>query len=164
MIEVVVAIMVLTIGLLSLAHVIAFALTVSNMGRTVTNNKQLIITALEQMENLRNTRQLNYEQIANVGDVDNSNSSFTFAGFPTGFQPVAKVAGADGIYGTSDDTVGAATQDICEGYSREIVITPLSPNLKEIKVTLDYPGPNGTRQKMTGTSYLNNDSRSSFKN
>jgi hypothetical protein len=96
--------------------------------------------------------------------VDNSGSSFTFAGFPTGFQPVAKVTGPDGIYGTTDDTIGASSADLCPGYSREIVITPLSPNLKEIKVTLEYPGPNGTRQRMSGTSYLNNDSRNSYTN
>src|SRR6266566_6811188 len=66
--EMVVAMLVLTVGLLGLAASIGYAVTVSNKGRNITNTKLLVVSCLEQMETLRNTQQLSFAQIANVGD------------------------------------------------------------------------------------------------
>src|SRR5213595_3319288 len=86
--EMVIAMLVLTVGLLGLAASIGYAVTVSNMGRNLTNTKLLVVSCLEQMETLRNTQELTFGQIANPSDVDNGGAPRTFAGFPTGFQPI----------------------------------------------------------------------------
>lgn len=157
--EMVVAMMVLTVGLLGLAAAIGYAVTVSNKGRNVTNSKLLVVSILEQMETLRNTNQLTFRQIANVGSVDNTGASTTFAGFPSAFQNVTTNPGADGIYGTADDDQTTAVP----GFTRQIQITSLNTNLKRIQVTLQYPDTNGQTQQLVAVSYLNNDDRTNFR-
>src|SRR5713226_8567659 len=99
--EMVVAMLILTVGLLGLAAAIGYAVTVSNKGRNLTNSKLLVVSVLEQMETLRNTQELTFGQIANVGQVDNTGAPNPFAGFPTGFQPLSINPGPDGIFGTA---------------------------------------------------------------
>lgn len=164
LLEMIVALIVMMIGLLSLAQVLGFALSVSNRGRGVTNAKLLVVSVLEQMENLRNTGQLTYGQIANPAQVDNTGGTFNFGGFPTGFHPVPKPSagpGTDGIYGTADDpSLGA---QVYEGFQRKIEIEPLGDNnLKKIVVTLKYTDAGGGERELTGTSYLNNDFRANI--
>ncbi|MGB9179743.1 MAG: prepilin-type N-terminal cleavage/methylation domain-containing protein [Pyrinomonadaceae bacterium] len=184
MIEMIAAMLILMIGLIALASAIGYALMASNRGRNVTNTKLLIVSVLEEIETLRNTKQLAFKQIANVGAVDNNNVRRSFGGFSTGFQPVAMnpttkqmnygpdgivgtpddqvTPGSNGIYGDSDDTTD--TSLTLSGYERQIVITTLPGNttLKKIEVTLRYPGRNGATETLTGTSYLNDDARSNF--
>lgn len=175
LIEMTVAMLIMLIGLLALAATIAFALTVSNKGRSVTNTKLLVVSILEQMETLRNTKQLTYGQISNAGHVDDTGATQTFAGFPNDFREVSVNPGPDGIFGTTDDLVDAGgdgtygTNDdfvnpllARAGYTRQIVITPLSDNLKKIQVTLQFPRPGGGVDSMVGISYLNNDAHSNF--
>lgn len=167
-VEMVVGMLILTVGLLALAASIGYAMVVSNIGRNATNTKLLVVSMLEQMETLRNTEQLTFGQIANQGAVDNTGAPRDFGGFPTGFQSMSINPGPDGIYGTSDDftdpTTGA-TQPAwgIPGLSREIVITNLSPNLKRIQVTIQYPDAGGKTRNLVGVSYLNNDARSNFR-
>jgi len=174
--EMVAALMVLTIGLLSLAASIGYAVTVSNKGRNITNTKLVAVSLLEQMETLRNTGQLTYGQIANVGAVDNSGATFNFAGFPSGYQLLSKNPGPDGIFGTTDDFINPGLDEVygtgddftdislaLGGFSREIVISNLSPNLKRIQVTLRYPDGSGQLRSLVAVSYLNNDTRAVFR-
>jgi type II secretory pathway pseudopilin PulG len=174
--EMVVAMLILTVGLLGLAASIGYAVTVSNKGRNLTNTKLLVVSLLEQMETLRNTEQLTFGQIANQGSVDNSASTKTFIGFPTAFQPLSINPGPDGIFGTSDDLISpgpdniyGTSDDIVDstwavpGYQRQISITNLSTNLKRIQVTVRYPDAGGQLHDLVGVSYLNNDTRSNFK-
>src|SRR6202022_3339363 len=100
--EMVVAMLILTIGLLGLAAAIGYAVTVSNKGRNLTNSKLLVVSLLEQMEPLRNTKKLTFGQIPNQGAVDNAGATRSFDGFPTDFQPVSLNPGPDGIFGTAD--------------------------------------------------------------
>lgn len=161
LLEMVIALVVMMIGLLSLAQVLGYALAVSNRGRGVTNAKLLVVSVLEQMENLRNTGQLTYGQIANPDDVDNEGGTFTFGGFQDDFHTVPRNPGTDGIYGTSDDPT--TPSQVYEGFERRIVIEPLGDdNLRKIVVTLRYKEPGGKEQELTGTSYLNNDFRSNI--
>ena len=176
LIEMVVAMLIMLIALLALAASIAFALAVSNKGRSVTNTKLLVVSVLEQMETLRNTKQLTYGQISNAGQVDNAGASDSFAGFPNDFRDVSVNPGPDGIFGTTDDFVDAGpdgtygTNDdfvnpslARPGYKRQILITPLSDNLKKIQVTLQMTKPNGAAvDPIVGISYLNNDAHSNF--
>src|ERR1700681_785898 len=103
--EMVVAMLVLTVGLLGLAASIGYAVTVSNRGRNLTNSKLLVVSLIEQMETLRNTEQLTFGQIANQGSVDNSGAIRNFIGFPTAFQSLSINPGPDGIFGTDDDLI-----------------------------------------------------------
>jgi hypothetical protein len=106
----VVAMLILTVGLLGLAASIGYAVTVSNKGRNLTNSKLLVVSLLEQMETLRNTEQLTFGQIANQGQVDNSGSTRIFTGFPTAFQSLSINPGPDGIFGTDDDLISPGRQ------------------------------------------------------
>jgi hypothetical protein len=160
MLEMIVAMVIMMVGLLSLAQVLGYALSVSNRGRGVTNTKLLVVSTLEQMENLRNTGQLTYGQIANVGNVDNTGASFNFAGFQTGFQPVSINPGPDGIFGTADDPSGSS--QVRAGFQQQIAITSLDTNLKKVEVTLQYTDAGGATRTLKGTSYLNNDARSNI--
>jgi prepilin-type N-terminal cleavage/methylation domain-containing protein len=156
--EMAVAMVLLLVGLLATASAISYALMASNRGRGITNTKLLVVSMLDQMETLRNTKQLTFGQIANVNDVDNTGATTTFAGFPTGAQPLSTDAGLDGIYGTADDVTTTATL----GYTRQIAITTLSSNIKKITVTVTYPGPAGDKQTLTASSYLNNDAQANY--
>jgi type II secretory pathway pseudopilin PulG len=175
MVEMVVALVILLIGLLGMIAAIGYSLMVTNSGRNVTNTKLLVVSILEQMETLRNTGQLTYGQIANQGQVDIKGAKYPFGGFPPDFKPVSVNPGPDGIYGTDDDLVDPGPDGIYgtdddftnpalarEGFTRQILITPLSPNLKQVSVTLNYPGLNGTMHKQLGISYLNNDARGNY--
>ena len=162
MLEMVVAMVIITIGLLGVASAISYALIASNRGRGVTNSKMLIVSVLEQMETLRNTHKLTFEEISNT-----QQPSSSFAGFPYAdgeFRPVSTVPGADGIFGTADDLrVGASTSDDLTlarpGVTRQIKITtfPSNPYLKKIEVTLRYSPTGGEIKELVGISYLQDD-------
>lgn len=174
LLELVVAATILTVGLLAVASAIGYAMIAGNHGRAITNTKLLVVSILEQMETLRNTGNLTFGQIANVGQVDNTGAARTFGGFPAGFQQISTNPGPDGIFGTADDLVDAGTDGIFGtaddfvnpnfaviGYTREIQITSLSSSLKKVTVTASYPV-NGTMKQLVAVCYLNDNSRSSF--
>ena len=171
LLEMVVAMTVLSFGLLAAASAIGYSLAVSNRGRGVSNAKMLVVSALEQMETLRNTGQLNFQEISNSQVVGSS-----FRGFPTDFRDVSTVPGPDGVFGTADDLSTAPGPDGTYGtgddikdftrarpnVKRQILITEINPLLKKIQVTLRY-GPNGGEQKdLIGISYLNDDAHSNY--
>lgn len=171
LLEMVVAMVILTVGLLGVASAIGYALMASNSGRAITNSKLLVVAALEQMETLRNSGQLNFDEISNVQQPNS-----TFAGFPTTFLPVSSVPGPDGIFGTGDDTsidagvdgVWGTADDIKDptlivpGATRQVVITSLSSTLKKIQVTLKYSASGGSAQELVGISYLNDDAHGNY--
>jgi hypothetical protein len=165
--EIAVATLILTVGLLALASSIGYAIAVSNKGRNLTNTKLVAVSMLEQMETLRNTGRLTFGQIANAGSVDNTGATRNFSGFPTGFQAVSINPGPDGIFGTSDDLKDSAgvvqPSWAMSGCSREIVITNLSDSLKRVQVTLQYQDAGGQTRNLVAVSYLNDDARSNFR-
>jgi len=166
--EMALATIILTVGLLALAASIGYAIAVSNKGRNLTNTKLVAVSMLEQMETLRNTGRLTFGQIANAGFVDNTGATRNFAGFPTGFQPVSINPGPDGIFGTTDDLVDPTNNQTqptwaLTGCSREIVITNLSSTLKRVQVTLQYQDSGGQTRNLVAVSYLNDDTRSNFR-
>lgn len=176
MIEMVVAMVILFGGLMAAASVLSYALAVSNRGRGVTNGKLLVISVLEQMENLRNTKQLTFAQIANTADVNNQGANYIFAGFPPTAQAISRNPGPDGIFGTGDDltspgpdgvynTIDDVRNDmslVVPGFSRTITITTLSSDIKKITVKLDYSTAGGRKETMQASSYLNNDPQANY--
>lgn len=175
LLEMLVAILIMTIALLGVASAISYALMASNRGRGVTNAKMLVVSILEQMETLRDTRALTFDEISN-GQVVGS----TFTGFPysaTDFRPVSTIPGRDGVFGTADDLISAGpdlvygtSDDFTDptlarpGVSRQILITPFTSNpyLKKITVTLRYPTSNGQFVTLVGVSYLNDDDHGAY--
>ena len=173
LIECVVAIFILTIGLVGTAAAITFALKYGSIGRNVTRGKFVVVAALEQIESLRNSQRLDFKQIANVGAVDNLNSPNQFAGFSNGIQQVSTEPGDDGVFGTADDLSIAPGADGIFGtsddvlnpafvrteFNRQIIITNLSPSLKKVVVIVQYSASGGGVGEITGVSYLNDDAR-----
>lgn len=167
LLEMVVAMVILTIGLLGVASAVGYSLMASNRGRSLTNSKMLVVSILEQMETLRNTRELSFEEISNT---QATGSSFT--GFPynaSEFRPVSTVPGNDGVFGTADDLWGATgtTDDMSlarPGVTRQIKITgfPSNPYLKKIEVTLRYTTGDGRSRDLVGISYLNDDAHGTY--
>lgn len=173
LLEMVIAITLLTVGLLGVASAIGYAMVASNHGRQITNTKLLAVSILEQMETLRDNNNLTFGQIANVGQVSNTGAVRIFDGFQPGFQQVSINPGPDGIFGTVDDLIdpganGYGTGDefinpafALVGVTRQIQITNLSATLKKIQVTIDYSVTGGTRQ-LVAISYLNDNSTAAF--
>ena len=174
MLEMVVAMLILTIGLLAVASAIGYAMMVSNSGRGITNSKMLVVSMLEQMETLRNTGQLHFNEISNT-QVTGS----TFTGFPDTFLPVSRMPGPDGIHGTADDLrspgpngtyeTGVGSDDFDDptlarpGFTRQVVITTLPTNdyLKKVQVTLRYSD-NGRVHDLVCSSYLNDNDHGNY--
>jgi prepilin-type N-terminal cleavage/methylation domain-containing protein len=172
LLEMVMASMILTIGLLGVATSIGYALLASNRGRGITNAKMLIVAVQEQMETVRDTGQLTFAEISN-SHVEGS----TFSYFPTEFMPVSAFPGPDGIYGTNDDLVSPGpdgfyftSDDFTDpsrarpNVTRQILISaiPNEPLLKKITVTIRY-APNGSEtRELVGISYLNDDAHSNY--
>ena len=172
LLEMLVAMVVLAVGLLGVASAISYALMASNRGRGITNAKMLVVSILEQMETLRDTGQLHFNEISN-SQVTGS----TFTGFPATFQPVSTIPGPDGIFGTADDLIDPGpngtygnADDFSNpllarpGVTRQILITTLPDNdyLKKIKVTLRYSPNGGETQELTCYGYLNDNEHGNF--
>ncbi len=174
LLEAVVAIFVLTIGLVGTAAAITFALEFSSISRNVTSGKLLIVSTIEEVESLRNSRRLDFAQIENVGSVDNTGAENPFNGFSNGFKEVSTNPGPDGVNGTDDDLIAPGPDNVYgtgddftdnslarRGYARKISITnlPGSTVLKKIEVQVQYPAASGKFGVITGVGYLNDEFR-----
>jgi hypothetical protein len=126
------------------------------------------------METLRDTGNLTFGQIANVGQVDNSRAQKNFIGFQAGSQQVSTNPGPDGIFGTADDLIDAGPDRIfgtvddyvnpafaIVGVTRQIEITSLSTSFKKVRVTINYSASDRVRQ-LVAVSYLNDNSNATF--
>ena len=172
LVEAVIAIFILTIGLIGTAAAITYSLQFSTLSRNVSGAKLVIVASIEEVESLRNSRRLDFKQIENVGNVDNTNAPSVFGGFSTGFKDVSLNPGPDGVNGTDDDlrnwgadsTYGTGDDFddpslVRSGYRRKITITNLSDTLKKIEVKVQYLGTGGRMGELTGVCYLNDEAR-----
>jgi Tfp pilus assembly protein PilV len=152
LLETLIAIVVLMIGLL--AVLATFALAVGNTTSTQNDAiaRQKVAEAVESIYTARQTSQLAFDQIQNVG---NGGGIFT-PGFTAMTDP-----GPDGLDGTSDDVTAApirlpgasgtilnTSQDVLVNlgqFTRQIQITNVAnnPNVRQITVTVRYPTPQG---------------------
>lgn len=172
LIEAVVAIFIMTVGLIGTAAALGYAIHYGSISRNVTSAKSIIFAQIEEIEALRNSRRLDFKQLANVGGVDNSNTPSSFTGFSTGFKELSlnpgpdgvngtdddlRDKGADGVYGTGDDFDNPEL--VRSGYSREITITNLSVSMKKVEIKVRYLGSGGTVGEIAGVCYLNDEAR-----
>jgi type II secretory pathway pseudopilin PulG len=172
LIEAVVAILIITVGLIGTAAAITYALEFGAISRNVGNAKLVIVSSIEEIESLRNTRRLDFKQIANVGNVDNNGSPNTFSGFSNGYKEVSVNPGPDGVNGTDDDLRDAGPDEtydtgddfdnpalVKSGYVREIKITDLNTTLKKVEIKVRYYGTGGKVGELRGVSYVNDEAR-----
>jgi type II secretory pathway pseudopilin PulG len=172
MIEAIIAIFIITIGLIGTAAAITYALEYNSVSRNASNAKLIITSSIEEIESLRNTRRLEFKQLSNNGGVDNTDCPNTFNGFSNGFKDVSISPGPDGINGTDDDLLNAGADLVYGtaddyndlsfargGYTRQITITELSTTVKKVEIKVKYVSSGGKIGELRGVSYLNNDNR-----
>lgn len=172
LIEAVVAIFIMTVGLIGTAAALGYAIHFGTISRNVTSAKSIIVAQTEEIETLRNSRRLEFKQIANVGGVDNTDAMADFNGFSTGFREISLNPGPDGVNGTNDDLRDAGADGtfgtgddfdnpsfVRGGYAKRITITNLSGSMKRIEITVRYFGSGGRVGEISGICYLNDEGR-----
>jgi len=163
LLEVVISMAVLTVGLVSLLGVFGLAMASTETSQQDMIAKQLADESYESIITARNTTQINWDQIQNVGSTNCPITGASSCGiFLTGSQQIYQ-AGADGIYGTADDITGGLRQTLKDpgpdgifgtaddilipltGYQRTIVISPLYDGngnlitaLRGVTITVQY--------------------------
>jgi type IV pilus modification protein PilV len=173
LIEVMISILLLTMGMLSMLSVFGVAVKATQTSQEDMIARQLASEAIESVYTARNTSQLSWTAIQNV-----SNGGV----FVNGLQPIT-CAGPDGLDGTADDVncvPTTATGAACPGgvrclsepgkdgivgtpddqivslanFTRQIVITPMTdvngnviPTLNSVTVTIQYTSTANKQQK-----------------
>lgn len=170
LIEAVVAIFVITVGLIGTAAALSYAIHFGTISRNVTTAKTIITAEIEEIETLRNSRRIDFKQIANVGSVNNTDVVAVFGGFSNGFKAMSLEPGPDGVNGTDDDLrrpggdgkYGTADDFddpslVRSGYTRQVIVTDLSGSMKKIEIKVRYFGSGGRVGEIDGVCYLNNE-------
>ncbi len=156
LIESIVAVAILTIGLIGTAAAITTAWRYQQISRNVTEAKSILLAQIEEIHSLRDSRRLRFRQIDNVSTLPTNiiGARVAFTGFLDGFQEIYNQPGPDGVFGTADDT--GTTRP---GFKRQIqIVDPAGDtNIKVITVTVQYPGPDGQVFTLNCVSFLNND-------
>jgi type IV pilus modification protein PilV len=179
LIEVMISMAILTVGLVSLLGVFGMAMAATQTSQQDMIAKQLANEALESIITARNTSQMNWDDIQNTGSTNCPSLGTATCGiFLTGSQPMYN-AGADGIFGTSDDAAAGAETlrepgpDGIYGNSNDVIIpltpfqrtvvfselSPPAPTLRGVTVTISYMTPQMKLQK----NYILNSFISQFK-
>jgi prepilin-type N-terminal cleavage/methylation domain-containing protein len=152
LIEVMIAMLILTVGVLSLVGVAAAAVQRATESSPALIAREKARDAIESVHSARDTGELSWAKIQNVGDG---------AGiFLVGDQPL-KLSGPDGLVGTADDTTVETVRSPgvdkklntsddqvvpLSDFRRNILIQPLNydtgglvnPNLRKLTVTIKY--------------------------
>lgn len=152
LLETLIAIVVLMIGLLAVLATFALAVGNTNSVQLDSIARQKTTGALESIFTARQTSQIAFDKIQNVGNGGGI--------FLPGFTPMTD-PGPDGLDGTADDVPaapvrlpgpsGAITNTSADvlvdlgNFTRQIQITnlPGNPNVRQITVTVRYPVPQG---------------------
>jgi len=150
--EVLISMFVLTIGLVSMLGVFATAMAATQSAQQDMIAKQLAQQAMETIFTARETANLTWDQIQNVGGAGSPGI------FRTGLQAI-KQPGTDGIYGSINDgasapqtmalpgpdgIVGTADDTILtlNNYQRSItILNTTSADLRSVAITIQYTIP-----------------------
>ena len=151
LIEVMVAMVILTVGLMSLVGVAAVGVQRAGQSSPMLIAREKAREAVESVHSARDTGDLTWGKVRNVqdGGVFLSGAQSLKVTGPDGLVNTAddgavetlRAAGQDGILGNADDAITTLT-----GYTREIRITPLNydgtgvvnPNLRQIQVIVRF--------------------------
>jgi type II secretory pathway pseudopilin PulG len=161
LLEVVISMAVLTVGMVSMLGVFGLAMATTQTSQQDMIAKQLANESYESIITARNTTQLGWQDIQNVGSTLCDAGISSCGIFLTGANPIYN-SGADGIFGTADDSVAGEetleepgpdgtygdTDDVkiaLTGYQRTILITPvydaagnLVTTIRGVNITVQY--------------------------
>ena len=159
MIEFMIASAVLLIGLVGVLALFAHTMIALSFAEQNVIAKQKAREAMESIFTARNTAQVSFDQIQNVS---------TGGIFLNGFQAL-KEPGDDGLVGTSDDgavesmtsagndgVMGTADDKtiLLNSFQRQMTITSINPDLRQITITLRYGPTRGIRRDYQVVSYV----------
>jgi prepilin-type N-terminal cleavage/methylation domain-containing protein len=160
LIEVMIAIAIMGIGILTLVATFATAVGSTQNAQLNLIAREKTLQALESVYTARNTQQISFAQIANVasGGIFTNGATKLLAAGPDGLVNTADdlnyaasgpcptgpeclvLPGPDGILGTADDVPMSLAN-----FTRQIAINPvlnsdgsINPNVKQITVTITY--------------------------
>src|SRR5215467_3368315 len=168
-IDVMMAITILLVGIVSLLATMTIGLVTTGRGQQQLVAKQYVTST---MESIFSARDLNNPNIPNFAVIANDNTTVTYGPansqvttkgiFLTGKQPIYNSTGNDGIIGTADDGYGpdgkSGTSDdltAVSGMQRQITITQVSTGVIQITVTIFFQVSGFTFQESM-TSYMAN--------
>lgn len=154
LIEVVISMAVLTIGMVSLLGVFGLAMATTQGAQQDMIAKQIANEAYESIVTARNSQEYTWDDIQNSGST-NCISGASSCGIFLGTTMQIYNAGADGIYGTSDDSAAGeqtlqdpGTDGIFQtaddtfipltGYTRTITITNVDATLRSVNIAVQY--------------------------
>jgi len=163
LIEVMIASVILTTALLSLAYAFGAGLVMVNNAQGDTIARQKARETIESVVTAINTDNLQFSSVCNIG-------SGAGCIFLAGLTPLYK-EGTDGIFGTSDDTVAGVQTMLLPGpdnligtaddvtvtlnnYQRQIDITSISSILTRITVTVQWTTQQGFVRKVVIRTYV----------
>ena len=156
LVETIFALGIMAFGLLTLAAAFSYGMRHLNTGNSLVLAKEKAAEAIESVFMSRDTRVITWVQVRNeaAGGI-----------FLDGAQPL-KLPGPDGLVNTDDDgaieeIVPPGLDDIVRtaddevvplsGFTRQIEITDINQNLREIRVTIHYPYGSSYREYMLAT-------------
>ena len=171
LLEVVISMAVLTIGMVSLLGVFGLAMASTQTSQLDIIARQLANESYESIITARSTSQISWDDIQNVGSTNCTVTGAQSCGiFLSGLQPVNN-AGADGIYGTADDS-SAGIQTLQDpgadgvfltaddtfipltGFKRSIAIAGMTDvngdiftTVRSVIITVQYTVPQSTTPK-----------------
>jgi type II secretory pathway pseudopilin PulG len=151
LVEALIAAVILAGGLLALAYGISQGMVIASTSHYHQIAKEKASEALESVNTSRDTRVIAWNQIRNVGNggIFQDGPQVLRDRGPDGLintaddgAPESEVLpGKDGILGTGDDVVNSL-----DAFRRQILITDLAPNLRQIRVIVSYQVGHLTRQ------------------
>jgi prepilin-type N-terminal cleavage/methylation domain-containing protein len=173
LIEVITAMVLLTVGLLSLARVFYFGMAIVGTSSAQLIAREKAREAIESVHTARDTRVITWAQIRNAAAPDCSTWATTTAAgggtFLNGQQNLL-APGPDGLVYTADDIgtektpgpdniLGTPDDIPLVGFTREMAICDVNgnPNLRQIAVTIRYNGSaavGSQRRSYTLTTYI----------
>ena len=174
LVEVVVAMALLTVGLAGISALYAQAIGIMHLGQQRLIVKQKAREALESIYAARNTQQITFDMVRNVSDP--AGTGIFLDGFQDMREPNPSGGGGDGLVGTADDgdieeivlsgpdgvvnTPDDVTRSLAD-MQRQILIQPVvqldgtpNPNLRQITVTIQYPNAGGRQLTFSVGSYI----------
>jgi type IV pilus modification protein PilV len=179
LIEVIISMVVLTVGMVSLLGVFGLAMATTQTSQQNLIAKQLANEALESIITARNTSQITWSQIQNATACSGGTNPASGGIFMTGQTQIYN-SGADGIFGTCDDTASSPQlQTLADpgadgiynttddqvipltNYQRTILISPLLdsngntiPTLRGVTITIQYSTPQNPQATYILSSYI----------
>ncbi len=151
LLEFLMAMLVLLIGLGGVMSLFMHSMVAMTFAEESLIAKQKSREALECIFTARNTQQVTFDNVRNTGSGNGI--------FVTGLQPLT-TPGDDGLVGTADDgpvesmVIPDGTSRVLNEFQRQIEITDLTDDLRQITVTIRYAAPRGWIRNYQVRTYI----------